>query len=95
MKLFLEPIDVQVRDDLPAALEWRGCAYRVEEILQEWTWRGRWWTDALLRGESRHYYRVTCAATAHAARARRPTPSPACFDIYERSGRWMLSRVLD
>ena len=86
MKLFQEPIDVQVRNGAPAALRWRGCVYRVARVLQEWAWRGRWWTDATLQGETRHYYRVACTP---------PSRQPTCLDIYERRGGWVLSRVLD
>ena len=95
MKLFQEPIEVQVRDGLPVALRWRGCIYRVAQVLQEWAWRGRWWTDARLRGESRHYFRVTCALSSRGHRRFRPLPPSTSLDIYERAGAWVLTRVLD
>lgn len=46
MKLLLEPIQVHAVQGEPRRLDWRGRTWPVEEILDHWIWRGRWWMDA-------------------------------------------------
>lgn len=97
MKLLMESIEVQAVAGGPKGFRWRGRWYRVREISQEWAWRGRWWTDPDMRGERRRYYRVIASCEA-SWRARAPEcqgPRGAGFEIFEREGQWVLSRLLD
>lgn len=82
MRLLMEPVEVDVRQDVPVALRWRRRGYRVVEVAQRWTYRGRWWTDPALAGERRTYFRLRCEPAVH-------------FEVFERAGQWILSRVLD
>ncbi len=78
----MEPIEVRVEADGLRAFRWRRRVYPVEQILESWVYRGRWWTDERLAGERRIYYRLL---------ARRGS-----YELYrsDRQG-WVLSRVLD
>ncbi len=78
----MEPIEVRVEADALRAFRWRRQVYPVEQILESWIYRGRWWTDERLAGERRVYYRLL---------ARRGS-----YELYrsDRQG-WVLSRVLD
>ena len=73
MKLYMEPIEVALANGRPTALRWRNRWYRVQGVTDQWTYRGRWWTDPpSLEGERRTYYRVLC--------------DRASFEIFCRSG---------
>lgn len=86
MKLYMEPIQVTTKNGLPIALRWRKRWYRVQGVAEQWTYRGRWWTDPpALEGERRTYYRVHC--------------DRADLEIFWRNAAaappWTLSRALD
>jgi len=103
MKLLMEPIEVQAAAQKPTGFRWRGRWYRVREISQEWSYRGRWWTDPDLRGERRRYYRVVASRETGGGSWRAggtsgaggEHPGAAGFEIFEREGQWVLSRLLD
>ena len=59
MKNIQEPILVQW-DSHSKKMEWRQRCYSIEEVLERWYYRGKWWLDCSLQGESRIYYRVLC-----------------------------------
>lgn len=59
MHLYLEPIDVQTRDHVPATVCWRGRLYEVERILERWTSRSHWWGQE----DIRTYYVVVTTRT--------------------------------
>jgi len=44
MKLFLDQIDVQCKNNIPTLVCWRGGVYPVEHILETWTSRTAWWS---------------------------------------------------
>lgn len=52
MKILLEAIDVQCRNNKPQAVCWRCGVYQVEQILETWTYRSKWWTN---KEETREY----------------------------------------
>ena len=81
MKLLLEPIQVHSVQGEPRRLDWRGRTWPVEEILDHWIWRGRWWMDADLTGQTRHYFRLRSRG--------------ATLEIYASGEDWVLSRVWD
>lgn len=82
MRQILEPIEVRLQEEGPRAFRWRRRVYPVEQILESWVYRGKWWTDRELAGERRVYYRL---------QSRRGT-----YELYhsDRSG-WVLSRIGD
>ena len=90
MKQIQEPIQVQHRY-APWEVRWRGQTLTVEEIVESWSWRGRWWLDPQLQGERRRYYRVLCHASGRQARR--------VMEIFRRqrngSHHWILSRIVD
>lgn len=90
MKQVLEPIEVQPLH-FPQKLRWRGQVMAVEQVLESWSWRGRWWLDPQLLGEYRRYYRVLCQP------AQRRTQR--ILEIYRRrqdgAQHWILSRIAD
>ncbi len=78
----MEPIQVRTQDRLPNAFRWRRRLYLIEQILESWVYRGKWWTDAELKGERRVYYRLL---------SRRGT-----YEVFRSSRHgWVLSRVQD
>ncbi len=81
MKLLLEPIEVQAAAGLPRQIRWRRKTWPVQEILDRWVWRGRWWRDPALEGETRQYFRVLSRG--------------ATLEIYASDKQWVLSRVWD
>lgn len=97
MKLYMEPIEVTISNGLPTALRWRNRHYRVHSVLEQWTYRGRWWTDPpALEGDRRTYYRVLCDKAqleifrrGGSPQKEEPRPSRAA------SPPWTLSRALD
>jgi len=52
MKILLEAIDVQCRNNKPLAVCWRSGVYQVEQVLETWTYRSKWWTN---KEETREY----------------------------------------
>lgn len=62
MKQILETIQVQgsIQDGLIFA--WRNQLYRVTQVSDRWFYRGKWWMDPQLAGETRAYMRVVCRA---------------------------------
>lgn len=66
MKILLEAIDVQCKRNtngntvngdgakgpVPMAICWRSGVYQVEQILETWTYRSKWWTN---KEETREY----------------------------------------
>ena len=81
MRLLLEPIEVLAPEGEPRRLRWRGRDWPVDEIQDRWTWRGRWWRDAALEGETRDYFRVLSRGST--------------LEVYVSEGSWVLSRVWD
>lgn len=82
MRQVLEPVEVRLEGELPRAFRWRRKVYPVEQVLESWIYRGKWWTDDRLAGERRVYYRL---------QARRGT-----YELYRSDQRgWVLSRVFD
>lgn len=87
----------------PAAFNWCGVWYQVDETLTTWRLRDRWWAAPLadvansahsgmpptdaLPPTERVYYRVLC----------RDPDGIQVFDLYfdAASGQWMLDRVHD
>ena len=59
MKNIQEPIQITSLGP-GGGFHWRDRAYAFNEVLERWFYRGKWWLDPSLRGESRHYYRVAC-----------------------------------
>jgi hypothetical protein len=76
MKIRMVPVRIQGR-----LLQWRGRNYRIQQVLERWQWRGRWWNDPSFQGDCRTYYRV---------QTHRGT-----FELFQRDGDWTLSRELD
>ncbi|MEW6284030.1 MAG: DUF6504 family protein [Candidatus Eremiobacterota bacterium] len=77
MRQIMEPVEVR-----PGAFLWRGQVYPVRQVLETWSYRGRWWSDPSLAGERRTYYRLSAAG--------------GVFELFRRhDGAWFLSRVLD
>jgi len=64
VKQILETIQVQgsLQDGLLFA--WRNQLYRVTQVSDRWFYRGKWWMDPQLVGETRAYMRVVCRAFA-------------------------------
>jgi len=105
MKQVLEPIEVQPPHSpepryAPERLRWRGQVLAVEQVLESWSWRGRWWLDPHLAGEHRRYYRVLCSGRVAAGRrgpAREVTGK--ILEIFRRqqdgAQHWILSRIAD
>jgi len=81
VKLLLEPLEVEVCQGEPRFLRWRRQTWPVQQILDRWIWRGHWWRDPALEGETRRYYRVQSRG--------------ATLEIYSSGNRWVLSRVWD
>lgn len=54
MKTILSPIQVTERRGLPRLIRWRGCTYRVREMLDVWVYQTRWWGEE----ERRVYFRL-------------------------------------
>lgn len=78
----MEPVEVRTAQDIPTAFRWRRKVYPVEQVLESWVYRGKWWTDNLLAGERRVYYRLL---------ARRGT-----YELFRSDQKgWMLSRIQD
>jgi len=100
MKLYMEPIEVKLQCNVPIALRWRKRVYRVVTVAEQWTYRGRWWTDPLhLEGERRTYYRVFCDRAQleifHRIGVRETLSTPRSARTAERHAPWVLSRALD
>lgn len=55
-KLYLAPIEVDVRDNRPYAFIWQQRFHRVTAILKRWVVRVEWWRQEVVR----HYYQVEC-----------------------------------
>ena len=49
MKLYMEPITVTLRDEIPRCIEWRGSPYMVVSMIDEWVASGEWWGRAYQR----------------------------------------------
>lgn len=81
MKLVLEPVGVEAEDGVPRRITWRRRAWPVDEIQDRWKWRGRWWRDSSLEGESRDYFRVVSRGST--------------LEVYRAGEEWILSRVWD
>jgi len=86
VKLYLEPVQVTATDGSPTRIIWQRRIYRVISIHETWLYNGRWWTTPKLVGRFRCYYCLTAKTMNHPA---------VEMEIYQESGRWMLSRVLD
>ena len=67
MKLYNEPIQVEVGDDgLPCSFRWRNRAWRVLEVIDRWVLQSGWWTDS---EEKRDYVLVEAEGMDGAATA--------------------------
>ena len=60
MKQILEPIEVREELTPRWRFRWRQRVYRVIQVSQRWFYRGKWWLDPKLEGETRKYFRVVC-----------------------------------
>jgi hypothetical protein len=60
MKQILEAIEVRGQLTTNWRFRWRQRVYQVTQVSQRWYYRGKWWLDPLLQGETRQYFRVIC-----------------------------------
>lgn len=79
MKQFLEPIQVIQPFSSAWAFVWRQRQYRVTGVLERWFYRGKWWLDPGLQGESREYIRVMCRQQLGESQAPRARPHPGPY----------------
>ena len=90
--MYGEPVDVWVRDGLPARFVWRGRRYTVLGVLEHWVVSREWWKqqDPGPAGPSeREFWRVEAS----------PGPgAPAATCELRRDAAtsgWLLARVWD
>lgn len=81
MRILLEPITVEAAEGEPVRLTWQRRTWPVQAILDRWVWRGRWWRDSSLEGETRTYFRVVSRGST--------------LELYRSGDGWVLSRVWD
>lgn len=90
----------------PAAFNWRGVWYQVDEVLSAWRLRDRWWAEPLAdvanRANSAHAGMPPTDALPPTERVYyrvlcRDPEGEQVFDLYydAASGQWMLDRVHD
>ena len=89
MKRVMEPILVTGPFTPAWKLLWRDRTFRVESIMGQWYFRGKWWLDPELEGERRTYFRLGCVAEEPVRPARRKTmlPPSAAYSMPARSTR--------
>ena len=96
VRLVMESLQVMPPLGPPMQLCWRGRRYRVLEIVDRWSYRGRWWSDCCLVGERRLYLRLLCIPEDRATRSmRRDAEQGRVMEVFCQDGMWTLSRLLD
>jgi hypothetical protein len=91
---YADPVEVERRDDVPAAFVRDGRRYEVRAVLAHWWETGAWWLDAAdtagpaVADAERELWRVEAAA-----RGRSVAVVELCFAW--ATGRWTVTAVLD
>ena len=84
MKLYNEPIQVEVGDDgLPCSFRWRNRVWRVLEVIDRWVLQSGWWK---IDGEEKRDYVLVEAEAGD--------ESACAVELYLGGDGWMLGRVM-
>lgn len=92
MKLIMEEVQVDTDNGgLPRQMRWRKRLYHFAQVLEQWQYNGDWWLTPDLGGTQRRYCHVIATYTQMST----PSNEPLSMEIYEETGQWVLSRLLD